>query len=135
MIAAIRARKDELGMSDEVFEERAGLSKGRFGQVFGPGQARAIGITPMLAAAGAVGLDLLFRPNAEETARISARCERREEHRRHTAGTIRRPISDALVSTVARALGARGGTMQKRFRIPLWRRRQLARKAARARWG
>jgi hypothetical protein len=112
LVAAFRARKVELGLSDAALDERACLTSGHAGKLLGPSRERGIGaavLTPLL---DALGVDLIMVPNPEKLA-LAGDVEQRKAshvrtvHPRIGQEQIRRCRPLVLAEAARRAANAR----------------------------
>jgi hypothetical protein len=86
IILALRARKDELGLSNVVLEELAGVCAGHWDKACGVTRVRVPTLDTLMMFAGALGLAIQFLPDPD--AKIARRWERRKEQRVHDNGRI-----------------------------------------------
>jgi hypothetical protein len=129
IIAACKARKEELGISDAEFEEASGLTRGHWSKI--TGYIKVLGPLTMGKVLRGLGLDLIVSENVELTAKVREACASRNENQ-----VRKRPV-------LAKASGAdfpylftskNGSEMALKRAAALTpsRRRAIARKAARA---
>ena len=76
LIAALRARKDELELSNAVVDELSGMTDGYFDKVAGPSRIKTLGLCGLMAIAGALGLAVQLVPDPD--AKVAGRWERRQ---------------------------------------------------------
>jgi hypothetical protein len=132
---ALRARKEELGVSNATLDEVCGLSERYCSKVLGLHPSRMLGPMSLTALLGGLGTVLILCEDEEALARVRARLEKRRRR-------VERARSPMLAHGVSR---------NRRFRFPSsefarhaqvrWqavvgpeRRSEIARAAARARW-
>jgi hypothetical protein len=123
--AALRARADELGLSRDTID-RYGLPRGYASTLLAPVPVKAIGRMSLGPLLGALGLMLIVVEDAELLAQFAAAEKRRNEahtHGGYSRGRWRRNKAWARVMAARRMLV-----------ISPERRREIARKAIRARW-
>src|SRR5215469_15439449 len=128
LIAALRARADELNVARLVIDETAGLQSGYTGKLLGAAQIKTIGRISMGPLLGALGLALVVVEDPEAAARAA-----RMPKRRVTWPQVTRKQAPARIflftAENAREMGAR-----RWLGVPERKREILARRAARARW-
>lgn len=129
-IAALRARKVEMGMSDKDLEYVGGLASGHVSQVLTRGAPKALGPLSFGRVLRGLGLELHVVENTELTAAARAQYNKRDESQVRVRAIAIKPKPTWLLNRrKARELRHRQLQMftpQERSRI--------ARKAARNRW-
>jgi hypothetical protein len=129
---ALRRRADQLRLSRASLDTLTGLPDGYSGKLLAMRQTKILGVKSFGLLLEALGLRLVVEEDAEALAKYAARCETRHEsnvrngHRWHTAG-IRRMGRFSPER-------AREAAMLRMQKLTPTQRRQLARRAARARW-
>jgi hypothetical protein len=73
MLAAVRARVNELNINGERFDEFAGLPKGYLSKLIGANPTRRIAMTSMGAVFAALGISCVMIENPSATARLKSR--------------------------------------------------------------
>lgn len=134
LIAAIRARKEELRMSDRDLEELAGLTPGHVSKILTPGANRVLGPLSMGRILRTLGIDLIVAENIERTEQIREQFVPRVEERvnkktrMHSVG-----VQIEVTRKFLKEIGTKGGANSRKY---LTRRqaKAIAKKAARARW-
>lgn len=144
---AMRARAEELGIARDQIDELASLTRGHASKLLSPYPMKAIGRTtlgPMLYALKLKLLvvaddDVIWVDEPKERNASQARCSKPLQ-----AGTANMPevrtLQRKIKMELARKIGRKGGLKsgkarrRKPAKIPRWKRRSIARKAARARW-
>lgn len=110
LIEALRARKNELGLSNRLCDDLGGLTSGHTDKVLGPTGSR--GLTPLTldVLLEMFAVELVMRPNLEAAKRMEARWERRAEGQVAPPKTV---ISKQLIEKAAphviRTFSAKGG--------------------------
>lgn len=119
LVAACRARRIQLGMSQLEVDDRAGLPSGYCGKIeisaTNPGarNSRSIGKDSLPLLLGALGLEMMLSPS---------------KHARGAPSKALKPLADFMAKR-----GAKGGIMRGQL-LPKRKRVAIAKKAARARW-
>lgn len=136
----MRARADELEVSRLVLDETAGITAGHSSKLLAPRPMRRLGAVTMPAMLGALGLALVVVEDPEALARIARLPKRRSTNVRHRDASEREPMLPAEKprgpkhpqrgSDWAQQMNAR-----RSFRLSRRKRSEIARRAARARWG
>lgn len=128
---ALRARADELGMTRLDIDDRAGLQDGYASKLLAPVPIKSVGPVSLGPVLGAMGLMIVVVEDAEALARIRVNSKKR------------RDAHDPMLTPKSKKRRGYwngdkewGSIMHARsvLKTPPWRRRQIARKAARIRW-
>lgn len=137
LVAALRARKDELGISDATLDDLAGFQSGYTGKLLGPAQSKKLGGMSLGVMLDALGLTLRMESDAGKLARVQHRFSKRAENhvRKRVMLTVQKVdgahrMTRATLCRLIGALGAKGYLAK----VPPRQRRKHARNAARARW-
>lgn len=112
LIAALRARMDELHVSNAVLEEIAGVPTGLAGKWLGPSRVKTMGMMSLWLVLEALGTRLALEVDRTAEARMRSRWAanpRRERHRR--VGVIRKPVSPQMRAYVMRDAARKGGSI------------------------
>jgi hypothetical protein len=135
LIAAMRARAEELRIATggESVAEVAGLPRGYLQRILGPQQKpateiRRIGAASLGPILGVLGIKLIVVEDHEALGRYVSRLQKRQEGRVHS-GTVHVLLSGRFMQEIRR----KGGENSRKY-ISKTRARQIARKAAKARW-
>jgi hypothetical protein len=106
-VALLRARKNELGLSDLVLDELAGLAGGYSQKVLGPTQVKGIGPLSFTGLLDALGLSGTLYADPAKVARLSGQWQRRDRagvRENHRLGKVAiakaRPIVMAELATM-----------------------------------
>jgi hypothetical protein len=130
LVEAFRRRKVELGLSDAVLDEVAGLASGHVGKVLGPNRERGIGASTFEALTMALAVDFLMIENKAKLAEMRPHYEARKET--HVRSRACKPSKTAMAQAkieILREFGSRGGNARARY-LSAERRSAIARKAA-----
>lgn len=122
VVAQIRQRKDELGLADEYFEDKVGMSAGNFHKYFGAAPTKTPSSHLLLIAASFLGLKVLCEVDPDYNPSTVNEWQRRDERKLH-------PSKRKTVS--ARILGRAGG-LKRAANLTLSRRKEIAQKAGKA---
>ena len=128
MLAALRARVNELQLNGERFDEFAGLPRGYLSKLIGAKPIRRLGMTSFAPVLAGLGLRLLVIEDNAATERLKNKLPpRNQSYVRSVA------VHTNVTTRFLRKIGAKGGENSRKF---LGKRlvKQLARKAAAARW-
>lgn len=89
LIAALRARADELDMTRHEIDIQSGLPAGYTGKLFGAAQVKKLGRLSLGCVLGALGCQLLLIEDTRQTDRIVGRRQPRERpvRQRHDVET------------------------------------------------
>jgi len=128
MLAALRARVNELQLNGERFDEFAGLPRGYLSKLIGAKPIRRLGMTSFAPVLAGLGLRLLVIEDNAATERLKNRLPpRNQSYVRSVA------VHGHLTTRFLQKIGRKGGENSRKY---LGKRmvKQLARKAALARW-
>lgn len=147
LVDAVRARRDELNISHETIDNIAGLQSGYTSKLLGPVQLRGFSHMSLGAVLGALGIALVVVEDKEAKAKVEGRWQKRKRPQRLTPG-ISLSMSNEVPALVQitpelqaqlrdpmfmRMIGLQGNIARNK-RLSPWKRRVLARRAAKARW-
>lgn len=136
LIEIYRRRKDELGLTNEWFDEYSGLARGHVGKLLGDARAKNLGATTLHALNCSLAVKFLVVIDLEQTAIMQARWEMRERPIVMRATASKRAIERFLPIITRhrmKTLAPLGGRARAAKMTPK-QRSKSARKAARARW-
>ena len=129
MLAVVRTRVAELSVNGERFDEYAGLPRGYLSKLIGARPIRRLGMTSFEPVLASLGLRVLLIVDEEAERRLRERLPpRNESYVRSVA------VHGHLTTRFLRKIGRKGGE-NSRANLPKRLVKQLARKAAAARWG
>lgn len=131
LVSALRDRAEELGLSYEAIDDRAGLQSGYTAKLLGPGMSRKLGPVSLGSLLGTLGLVIELIEIADKGV---IRAKKKAMLNRLSIKAISR-----YIQPLAREYASRGGrASQAAWNKPTKRaakkRTRRARKAARARW-
>ena len=128
MLAALRLRVNELQINGERFDEYSGLPRGYLSKLIGAKPVRRLGMTSFAPVLAGLGLRLLIIEDQDATRRLKNRLPPRNRSFVRSVA-----VHTNLTTRFLRKIGAKGGQNSHRY---LSKRlvRQLARRAAAARW-
>lgn len=126
--AALRARAEELLLSRQTVDEVAGLTAGYAAKLLAPKPMKILGPMSFGSLLGALGLKLVVVEDAEAMAKYAHNRVERTEN-------MVRAVSRHWVITAnfLRTIQSKGGIARAKSLSP-YKRRAIARKAAKARW-
>ena len=129
MLSALRSRVTELQINGERFDEYAGLPRGYLSKLIGAKPIRRLGMTSLQPVLAGLALRVLLVVDREAERRLKERLPpRNESYVRSVA------VHGHLTTRFLRKIGRKGGE-NSRVNLSKRLRKQLARKAALARWG
>src|ERR1700733_712157 len=79
LVAALRSRKEFLGLSNAWIEAQLHMTDGGADKILGPSQAKGFSVAVLFDLVELFGARLLIRVDAESEARMATRWERRDE--------------------------------------------------------
>lgn len=133
LIAAFRARKAEIGLSNEDSDRLGGLTPGHTNKLLGPTGTRKLGPVTLDVLLELYAVELVMVVNVDAARRMEARWERRDERAvRVDASVISRTLVEKAKPVIFSEIGAQ--LREARKKIKPSTRRRIARQAARARW-
>jgi hypothetical protein len=129
MLAALRARAEELRISRETIDQVAGLPSGYSGKILGIKQVRRLNLISLGPVLGALGIKLVMVEDAAALREFGGRSNKRHENRvRNTVVYFfrnRKEFSE---------MGKKGGPNSRKY-MDKKTASELGRKAIKARWG
>jgi hypothetical protein len=129
MLAALRARAEELRISRETIDQVAGLPSGYSGKILGIKQVRRLNLISLGPVLGALGIKLVMVEDAAALRDFGGRSNKRHENRvRNNVVNIFRNRSEFS------AMGKIGGKNSRKY-MDKKTASELGRKAIKARWG
>jgi hypothetical protein len=130
MLAALRARINELQINGERFDEFAGLPRGYLSKLIGARPIRRLGMISFAPVLAGLGLRCLFVEDPEGTARLKNQVKPRN------SSYVRAMPADACMVLTPRMLQRirRLGGKARMAQLTPKQRSELARRAALARW-
>lgn len=144
LVPLLRARKAELGMSDEELEERAFLTRGHVSKILGVPPSKGMGASVLTAVMDALALDWCVVANAAKQAALDHLPRNptlvRGNHQ-VGAGAMRRVMRElgnksaaVVLANGRQAIVAQMGGLARAKALSPRRRAAIARLAAEARW-
>jgi hypothetical protein len=88
VLDAVRARQNELALSNESLEDLAGFCGGTVNKYLGPSREKMPGLAPLYLMLQAMGLGLAIVEDPEATKRMAGRWTRRHEGSIHDNGRL-----------------------------------------------
>lgn len=110
LLTAVRGRKDDKALSDELLGEIAGFCPGQLGKYIGPSRAKCPTLASLYLLLGALGCGLVLVEDPEATARMAKRWERRNTDRARDNGRVSKVAIERATPAVLAEIGRRGGT-------------------------
>lgn len=136
LIRAFRERATALGMTDKTIEEIGGFTGGHVGKLLGAARTKSLGPLTLGMMLGALGLKFVIVEDAEATARIKARFDPSVKSKRMPMAMsidIQPELMQAIYSDHFKRIAPLAAEA-RRTKISPYRRKLIARKAAKARW-
>lgn len=136
LIRAFRERASALGMTDKIIEEIGGFTGGHVGKLLGAKRTKSLGGLSFGMMLGALGLKFAIIEDEEATARIKRRFDPSVKSKRMPMAMsidLSPELMRAIFADHFRRI-APAAAEARRTKITPFRRRQIAKKAARARW-
>jgi hypothetical protein len=130
LLDALRAQADTLDVTRDSIDREAGFTPGYASKLLSPRQIKRFGGMSRYALIGALGAKLVL----VEEVRIRTKLEKRRVKPGMLAVSVGRGKHRMMSKRFLRKIAPRGGNMRAHNLTPR-RRKQIARKAARARWG
>lgn len=79
LVDAFARIKDFLQLSNETVEEVGGMTRGHCDKLLGPSRCKRVGPISLDLLLGALGLELVVRPNPEAVQKLARRWEQRDQ--------------------------------------------------------
>lgn len=137
LIELYRQRKDELGLTNEWFDEYSGLARGHVGKLLGDARAKNLGATTIHAMNCSLAVKFVMVVDVEQAAVMQPRWEKRERPLQAMLNRLSMRAFERAKPHVMREVGRAGGKASASARMSKLtkaKRSKIARKAARARW-
>lgn len=132
---AMRVRKETLKLSNATLDAIAGTHDGHAGKMLADPASKNMGVVTIGLLLQALGLKLLVVEDAGQMRRLATQMVERAENQ------VRVRTADAHAEIIIKLSRGYMKKLSKKaargrmLKIPRWKRQQLARRAARARWG
>lgn len=133
LVDYIRARKDDLGLSNAFVDEFCGMTPGYCDKLLGPSGTKGLSRFTLDYFFAALAFELVPRPNAEQEAMMRPRWEGREKSQVRVPRRVSKAIMERARPMLL-AILAKSGGLKRAACLPGKRRSEIARKAARVRW-
>lgn len=116
LVDALARVKNFLQLSNETVELISGLCAGHCDKLLGPSRAKKIGPRSLDLLLGALGLELVVRPDPEAARKMALRWERRDERQVREPARISQALLDKCRPIILAELGHAGGIASARAR-------------------
>lgn len=136
MIDALVARKNELGLSNEMVDELTGLPGGYTGKVLGPARVKKMGALSLWLMLEVLALKIEFHTDLQTAEKMAVRWEKRSEGQANLNNNAR-PLSMRALAKKHRATfraSGKAGNRARQAALSPEKRSMLARRAAKKRW-
>lgn len=126
LLTAVRARKEQLGLSNENLEELAGFCAGAVGKYLGPARVKSPTISSLELLFGALGVGVVLVEDAEAAKRMAHRWDRRNADRVRDNGRVAKSAIARTRPAVLADLGRKAAAARWRDKSPEQRREHSA---------
>jgi hypothetical protein len=109
IVDALRARKDELGLSDSFVDDIGGFAHGHVGKIIGPSRLKGLGRSTIDRLLNVLGVSLLVVVDDEKMRQLKKRHERRAGMYVSENGRVAKLAIKRARPAVLKALGQLGG--------------------------
>ncbi len=134
LIEALRARKDALGLSNEIVDELGGLTRGHTDKILGPSRNKNLSPMTFDVMLGVLALQVSLVPDIDAALKMESRWEKRSPaHVRAKCSLVSKKVLDSARPHILSEMSAKGVEARKTKLTPI-QRSKIARKAAKARW-
>jgi hypothetical protein len=133
LIEALRARKTEVGLSNNFIEHALHMAAGGLDKVLGPSQVKGLSLPVALDLLELLGCRLRIEVDPELEAKMAERYERRSECSVRAHRRVGRALMERMKPMVAAELGRAGG-LRRVANQTASQRSESARRAALSRW-
>lgn len=146
LVAALRIRKEQLGLSDAMLDEVAGLASGHTGKILGPSRDRGIGSATLETLMMALAFDFIMVNSPTKLAEMRRHYQPRHQSRvrnnqrvgKEALSRVMRELgnmraSQMLASGLLASFASAGGKARQ-TKLSKQQRRKLAQLAAQTRW-
>jgi len=132
LVAALRDRKAQIGITDQVMDELAGWARGYTGKILGPASVKTIGQMSFGVCLGVLGVKLILVEDQEMMQQMEQRWEQRYRPANVDAHAISMRLIERVKPAIFRQVAADLTRARKKIRPST--RRRIAKQAALARW-
>jgi hypothetical protein len=135
LIAALRTRKAELGLTDALVDELGNLARGHCGKILGPAMVKSLGRVSLGSLLGTLAVKLIMVEDAAALLQMQDHYERRIRPARdaHRLASLGKTTMKRVFPAVSSEIGKRAAAARM-VKISPANRTRIARHAARARW-
>jgi hypothetical protein len=133
MVEALRARKEQLGLSNAAIEEQLLMAAGTCDKYLGPTRSASLTWRVTEDVMTLFGVELVMRVNPELEAKMLERLERRDERAVRSPKRISAKLLELAQPIIQQKLGRAGG-LKRAACLPAKQRSRIARAAAISRW-
>ena len=133
LVGMFRARKDALGLSNELLDHLIPLTSGHTDKILGPCQVKGLSRISLDGMLSALGLQLLVAIDSVQSARMQPRWQSRDARAVRQPARLAAAILKRARPLVLSQLASKGGGARWK-RVSPEARSALMRAAARARW-
>jgi hypothetical protein len=134
LVELLRARKEELGLSNEFVDDIGGLAVGHAAKILGPARVKTLGRFSLDVLLEVLACSLVLVADPAKLRRTETRYEGRDQGKVHAPkDRIAKGMIDRVKPVLFSELGRRGADERNRC-LAAKHRSRIARKAARARW-
>jgi hypothetical protein len=131
---ALRARQDQLQLSNEFLEQCCGLTRGHIDKLLGPARTKNLSQFTLDCLLSALAIQLIPEPDVEQETRMrERRWEIRDECQVRRIGRVSDVVMERCRPHLFAALGRSGGT-KRAASLTAKQRSRIARVAAQTRW-
>ena len=125
LVAALYARKQALGVSDQVLDAISGLSPGHVSKLIGPGRERGLSQVSLSALLGSLALKLLVVEDEAQASIMRSRWEGRDHRQIRPPARIGAAFLRRARPVVMREFSRKGGLARWKGTSPELRRRLM----------
>jgi hypothetical protein len=133
LVDYIRARKEELGLSNEFIEEKCLMTKGHCDKLIGPSREKGLSRFTLDYFMTLLAFQLVPQPDPEQEARMHGKWERRSESQVHRPNRVSKVIMERARPLVMRE-HLKAANAARNSKLSCEQRSRIARKAAKVRW-
>jgi hypothetical protein len=125
LVAALYARKQALGVSDQVLDAISGLSPGHVSKLIGPGRVRGMSPISLTALLGSLALKLIVTENEPQAAIMRPRWEGRDQRQVRAPARVGAALLKRARPEILRSFSKKGGHARWRGTTPALRKKLM----------
>jgi hypothetical protein len=133
VLTAVRARQNEIGLSNAMLDELSGFADGTSNKYCGPSREKMPLVSTLFLMLGAMGVGVVLVEDADAVKRLSGRWTRRQDNHIQSTGRLAQVAIQRALPAAITKLASSGGKSRWEG-VDADERREHMRELARKRW-